>query len=322
MASGQEQSIFAAAARTAPARRQKFPFRRMDDGLLRRPQDCQSAENGLAIARLAGGIMAGGSLKEMAGSRSPKFGHFIVEFATPGIGHILQSAGCDFVLLDLEHSGFGFETVKSALRYFEAADLPAIVRVPSKEYHHIARAMDMGAEGIMLPMVGNVDEVRHILDSMKYHPVGKRGVALQVAHDRYRPGAVSEKLASANRRTTLFCQIETVEGLKNADAIAAIDGVDCLWVGHFDLSSSLGIPGEFDNKLFTDAIARVAKATRMHKKAYGRLVPNVEQGVAIHKLGFDFICYSGDVWVLHNALAEAIAALRKACKPARGRRNG
>jgi 2-keto-3-deoxy-L-rhamnonate aldolase RhmA len=260
-------------------------------------------------------------LKELAGARTPKFGHFIVEFATPGIGHILKSAGCDFVLFDLEHSGFGFETVKSALRYFEAADLPAIVRVPSKEYHHIARAMDMGAEGIMLPMVGNVGEVRHIIDSMKYHPVGKRGVALQVAHDRYRPGTVHEKLASANRRTTLFCQIETAEGVENADAIAAIDGVDCLWVGHFDLSSSLGIPGEFGHKRFTDAIATVAKATKKHKKAYGRLVPTVEQGIEINKLGFDFICYSGDVWVLHNALAEAIGALRKGCKAGRARKN-
>src|SRR3954467_7558696 len=102
-------------------------------------------------------------LKAMARTRAAKFGHFIVEFATPGIGHIMKSAGCDFVLFDLEHSGFHFETVKSVLRYFEAADLPAIVRVPSREYHHIARALDMGAEGLMLPMVGNVDEVRHII---------------------------------------------------------------------------------------------------------------------------------------------------------------
>src|SRR5215470_9272441 len=104
-------------------------------------------------------------LKQLAGSKSPKFGHFIVEFATPGIGHILKSAGCDFVLFDLEHSGFGFETVKSAVRYFEAAGLPAIIRAPSKEYHHIARAMDMGAEGLMLPMVGSVAETRHIRNS-------------------------------------------------------------------------------------------------------------------------------------------------------------
>src|SRR5438445_13802199 len=115
-------------------------------------------------------------LKAMARSRAPKFGHFVVEFATPGIGHILKSAGCDFVLFDLEHSGFGFETVKSALRYFEAADLPAIVRVPSKEYHHIARAADMGAEGVMLPMVSDADEARRIVDSLKYVPAGMRGV--------------------------------------------------------------------------------------------------------------------------------------------------
>jgi 2-keto-3-deoxy-L-rhamnonate aldolase RhmA len=257
--------------------------------------------------------MAEGGLKAMARTKAPKFGHFIVEFATPGIGHLLKSAGCDFALFDLEHSGFGFETVKSALRYFEAAQLPAIVRVPSKEYHHIARAMDMGAEGLMLPMVGNVDEVRHIVNSMKYHPIGNRGVALQVAHDRYRPGAVADKFVAANQRSTLFCQIETEEGVKNADKMAAIDGVDCLWVGHFDLSVSLGIPGQFDHRDFKKAIDKTVAATKKNNKALGRLVPTVEQGVDLYNQGFDFICYSGDVWVLHNALAEAVTKLRAAC---------
>ncbi|HVZ00356.1 MAG TPA: aldolase/citrate lyase family protein [Dongiaceae bacterium] len=259
--------------------------------------------------------MSDRGLKAMASSRATKFGHFIVEFATPGIGHIMKSAGCDFVLFDLEHSGFGFETVKSALRYFEAADLPAIVRAPSKEYHHIARACDMGAEGVMLPMVSGPKEARHILDCMKYTPDGKRGVALQVAHDRYRPGPVNEKFKAANARTTLFCQIETAEGVKNADAMAAMDGVDCLWVGHFDLSVSLGIPGQFDHPTFLKAIDTVANATARHGKSLGRLVPNVETGVEINRRwGFNLICYSGDVWVLHNALAEAVARLRKECK--------
>jgi 2-keto-3-deoxy-L-rhamnonate aldolase RhmA len=258
--------------------------------------------------------MAEQGLKAMAGTRSAKLGHFIVEFATPGIGHILKSAGCDFVLFDLEHSGFSFETVKSAVRYFEAAQLPMIVRVPSREYHHIARAMDMGAEGIMLPMVGNVDEVRRIVDSVKYHPAGKRGVALQVAHDRYRPGSVADKFTAANNRSMIVCQIETAEGVENVDAMAAIDGVDCLWVGHFDLSVSLGVPGEFDHPKFKAAIDKTIAATRKHNKALGRLVPTVEQGIEIYGEGFDFICYSGDVWVLHNALAEAIDKLRAGCK--------
>ena len=265
--------------------------------------------------------MSDRGLKAMAGTKAPKFGHFVVEFATPGIGHILKSAGCDFVLFDLEHSGFGYETVKSALRYFEAAQLPAIVRAPSREYHHIARACDMGAEGVMLPMVGSAKEARHILDCMKYTPDGKRGVALQVAHDRYRPGPVAEKFQAANARTTLFCQIETAEGVKNADALAAMDGVDCLWVGHFDLSVSLGIPGQFEHPTFLKAIDKVASATTKHKKGLGRLVPNVETGIEINKRwDFDFICYSGDVWVLHNALAEAVTQLRAGCKGAKGKK--
>jgi 2-keto-3-deoxy-L-rhamnonate aldolase RhmA len=129
--------------------------------------------------------------------------------------------------------------------------------------------MDMGAEGLMLPMVGNVDEARHILNSMKYTPDGGRGVALQVSHDRYRPGPVMDKFIAANRRSTFFCQIETAEGVENAEAIAALPGVDCLWVGHFDLSVSLGVPGEFNAKTVTDAIARVCEATRKLESLLG-----------------------------------------------------
>jgi 2-dehydro-3-deoxyglucarate aldolase/4-hydroxy-2-oxoheptanedioate aldolase len=251
----------------------------------------------------------------MAATRAPKLGHFVVEFATPGIGHLLEAAGCDFALFDMEHSGFGFETVKNAVRWFEAAGLPLIVRVPSRDYHHVARAMDMGAEGLMAPMVGTAEEARRVLAAMKYHPEGQRGVALQVAHDNYRAGAVAEKLAAANRRSTFFCQIETAEGVENADAIAAVDGVDCLWVGHFDLSVSLGIPGAFDDPRFAAAIDRVVAAARRHGKALGRLVPTVEQGVAINAQGFDFVCWSGDVWALRDAVADAIGRLREGCRP-------
>ena len=146
---------------------------------------------------------------------------------------------------------------------------------------------------------------------MKYHPVGKRGVALQVAHDRYRPGAVADKFAAANQRTTLFCQIETAEGVENADAMAAIDGVDCLWVGPF---RPVGVARHSRRVRASDLQgrdrARPRAATRKHGKSLGRLVPTVEQGIELYAQGFDFICYSGDVWVLHNALAEAIGELR------------
>src|SRR5215468_7845397 len=227
--------------------------------------------------------MARAGLKQMARTSEAKLGHFIVEFATPGIGHILKQAGCDFALFDLEHSGFSFESVKSAARYFEAAELPAIVRVPSKEYHHVARACDMGAEGIMVPMINTAAEAKGVVNCTKYYPHGRRGVALGVAHDAYGQGPVHERLAAANERTTLFCQIETAEA---AEKIADVDGIDCLWIGHFDLSVSLGIPGQFDHPKFLKAVERTIAAAKKHKKALGRLVPTTEVGIELYKQGF------------------------------------
>lgn len=258
--------------------------------------------------------MAADGLKAMCGTGEAKVGTFIVEFATPGIGHICKAAGCDFVLVDCEHSGFHNETIKSAVRYFEAARLPVICRVPSKEYHHIARAADMGVEGIMLPMVNDAREAGHILDCMKYVPQGHRGVALGVAHDNYRGGPTLEKLQAANARIALFAQIETRAGVENADELAATDGVDCLWVGHFDLSASLGIPGEFEHPDFLDAIARVEKACRKHGKALGRLVPDVATGLDYWSRGFDFLCYSGDVWLMQAAIRQGVDGIRSGAR--------
>ena len=252
------------------------------------------------------------SLKGLCSSRQPKFGHFVVEFATPGIGHLLRGAGCDFVLFDTEHSGFGFETIKSAVRYFEAAQLPAIMRVPSKAYDQVARAADMGAEAVMVPMVDTADEARELVSYLKYVPAGRRGVALGIAHDAYRnTGIVGERLKAANERTCLFAQIETASGVEYADDIAAVDGVDCLWVGHFDLSASLGIPGEFEHPRFLDAIDRVAAACARRGKALGRLVPDSATGIAYAGKGFDFLCWSGDVWALQAAVKAGIDTMRE-----------
>jgi 2-keto-3-deoxy-L-rhamnonate aldolase RhmA len=250
-------------------------------------------------------------LKQLAASRELKVGNFIVEFATPGIGHILKAAGMDFAFFDMEHSGFTFETLKSAIRYFEAAGVPTIVRVPAQESDMLARACDMGAEGLIAPMISTVAQAQAMVDAVKYFPAGRRGVGLQMAHDNYRAAPVADALRAANDRTAVICLIETAEGARNVDAIAALTGVDGLWVGHFDLSVSLGIPGEFGHPKFTIAMDGIIAAAKKHGKALGRLVPNVEQGIAYHRQGFDFICYSGDVWVLRDGLAAAGKAIRE-----------
>jgi len=253
-------------------------------------------------------------LKAMAKTRTLKAGHFLFEFNTPGIGYILKQADCDFAIFDTEHSGYGIETVKNVMTYMHAAGLPTVVRVPSREYRDIARALDAGADGVMLPMVSTVDEAKSIVHSMKYTPMGGRGVILRCAHDRYTPGPTLDKLAEANASNVLFAQIETAEGVENAEGIAGLEEVDCLWVGHFDLSCSLGIPGEFDHPKFTAAIDEVIRACKATDTALGRLVPDVRSSIELHKMGFDFIAYSADAWVWGDAVKTALAEIRAGCE--------
>ena len=249
-------------------------------------------------------------LGEVLDKKGLKLGHYIGEFATPGIGYILKEAGCDYAFFDMEHSGNSFETLQRTLRYFEAAGLPSMVRVPSDSYDHIARALDCGADGIVIPMVGSAEQARAIVEKMKYTPEGKRGVALALANDRYRMGPVDAALAGANQRTKLICLIETVDGIANVDEIAKVEGVDVLWVGHFDLTCSMGIPAQFDHPDYKAALKKVVAAGKREKKGLGRLVADVDSGVALAAEGWDLICYHGDVWLLQTAIRQGVDGIR------------
>lgn len=255
------------------------------------------------------------ALKEMTKHRRPKFGHYVGEFATPGIGHILASARCDFVFFDMEHSGFSIETLKSAVRYFEAAGVAMIVRAPCKDYDMIARICDAGAEGVMAPMMKDASEAETVVQHMKYPPVGKRGVALGIAHDNFLAGGttIKKRLESGNSRTALFALIETREGAENADAIAATPGVDCLWVGHFDLSASLGLAGQFEHPVYLAALEKIITAAKTHGLSLGRLVASPSEGLADLKRGFDFCCFATDTSLYQRALISGISELRNEC---------
>ena len=148
--------------------------------------------------------MASRALRAMMGTSEPKFGSFVIEFDSPGMGQILKAAGCQYALLDMEHSGFGYDQLKRMLRYYQAADLPVIVSTVGGDYDMIARALDMGADGIQPAKVGSAEEVRAILEHVRYAPKGARGVALGIAHDRYRQRPAGPALRAANRDVVFF----------------------------------------------------------------------------------------------------------------------
>jgi 4-hydroxy-2-oxoheptanedioate aldolase len=250
------------------------------------------------------------SLRALLASDILPIGHLIFEFATPGIGTIARNAGADFLVVDLEHSGFSFETAKLAVLSARAADLPLVVRVPSHDVKDLTRACDVGADGVMAPNVRSAEEARAIVAGVKYAPLGRRGVVQVQMHDRYRVGPFAEKARAANEALAVFLQIEAVEGVEAADSIASVPGVDCLWIGHMDLSCSLGAPAQFETPAFKAAVNAVLAATRRHGIRSGRLARNPEEGAALAAAGFDCLALSSDTQLYQAALTQGIGDLR------------
>lgn len=189
-----------------------------------------------------------------------------LEFATHGIGRISADAGAQFIVYDMEHSGWELETIRTVLATTRSADIVPIVRVPTTSYHFIAHALDVGAMGLVIPLVNTAALAREAISYAKYPPQGKRGCAFALAHDDFRGGELNEKMQTSNDQVLIIAQIETVEGLENVDEIASVEGVDALWIGQFDLTVSMGIPAQFDHPTFLEATDRILAAC--HKHAY------------------------------------------------------
>src|SRR5215212_3003954 len=231
--------------------------------------------------------MTAQTLRSLIGNHRTKIGTFLFEFTTPGIGQILKAAGADYVVLDMEHTGFSFDTVRSVVRYLQAANLPSIVRVPSQSRHHISRALDAGADGVMVPIVSSVEQAKAVLEAAKYWPDGTRGVALGLAHERFamRSEPLLPRFAEQNARTAIILQVEDPRGAAAADEIAPMPGVDMLWLRHNDLTVAMNKPGAFDHPDFLkherDSIAAAGK----HGKSAGRLGVDARQAAELVKLG-------------------------------------
>jgi 2-keto-3-deoxy-L-rhamnonate aldolase RhmA len=238
------------------------------------------------------------------------YGTMAFEFFTPGLMAVLTEAGADFVLLDTEHSGVGIETIKTQIAASRGLGIVPMVRVPGSHYHLIAPVLDAGAMGIMVPMVESAAQARQIACWCRYRPEGVRGVAFGMPHDDYGAGDVAQKLREANERTLVIALIETAAGLAEAEAIMAVGGIDIGWLGHFDLTNSMGIPGQFDHPDFLAAVDRVVAGCRMHGKAAGVLAGSVEAAEAWRARGFRVFAYGTDISLLQQSLHGGLERLR------------
>lgn len=249
-------------------------------------------------------------VKQKVQSGGVAIGTFVMEFNTTGIGRLAAEAGAEFAVFDMEHTGWSLETIRELMATTGGTEMIPLVRIPATEYHFIARALDMGAMGIMSPMVESADQAAKMVAAAKYPPVGRRGAAFTIAHDNYTSGDIVKKIESANSQSLLLAQIETAAGVRHVDEIAAVPGIDVLWIGHFDLSNSLGIPGQFDHPEFQAALSAVLAACRKHGKVPGFMASDIVNGKQLLDQGFRMLAYSGDLWIYQSALQAGVAALQ------------
>lgn len=238
-------------------------------------------------------------------------GHMIGEFGTRGIAQILDTTDVDFVVIDTEHAPFTPAQLADLVAWFKVSTIAPFVRIPQVDYHFIARTLDLGALGIMVPNVKTPAQAKAIVNAAKYAPLGDRGVILGNAQTDYKAVTPADFLQYANENTTIICQIESVEGLENLEAIATTPGVDVLWVGHFDLTNSMGIPGQFDDQRFHDALKRVVEVAHKHGLGAGIQPGNLAQAQTWMAQGFNVISYGIDFAVYAAAMKGAVAEVRK-----------
>jgi 2-dehydro-3-deoxyglucarate aldolase/4-hydroxy-2-oxoheptanedioate aldolase len=241
-------------------------------------------------------------------------GAMIFEFFTPGISRILANAGARFAIYDMEHTGLGFETLKWLFATTRGLEMEPMVRVPTGEYTWIARALDLGARGVMVPMVESQEQAEALARACRYPPEGRRGAAFGFAQCDYLGGDVAEKMRDYHARTLLIAQIETERGLQNVEAIAAVDGVDVLWVGHFDLSNFMGIPGQFDHPDFLAAMKHVAQVAKKHGKIAGFMATDKAWVERAKAMGYTMMAAGTDTALLQGALGQLIVDIDLAPK--------
>lgn len=229
-----------------------------------------------------------------------------ISIGHPTVAEAIAQLDVDFLLVDMEHTTMGLETVERMARSVDAAegDTATVVRVPWNDPVRLKRVVDIGVDGVMVPMVETAEEAREIARALRYPPDGIRGIAGSRATQYGRN--FEEYVTNANGTILTIAQIETEEGVDNAAEIAAADGIDALFVGPADLSGALGKFAEWESRELATAMASIIEAGNDADVPVGTLVTDLDDIDTRIQQGYDFLIAGKDVSLLMDGVTEAI----------------
>lgn len=241
-------------------------------------------------------------------------GCMVAEVRTPTVAMVLEGAGLDFFIIDMEHGSFTFETANDILVACRGLNITPFVRVPGIDREVFQKTLDAGAMGLLVPRVESAKQVEQARDYMRYAPVGSRGLSLRRAHSGYsRPDPV-ELTAWANSNVMLMVQIETKKAVEDVYAVCSVPGIDVLFVGPSDLAQSYGYG---DAAHVEKAVERVVQAGKTKGIATGIHHSNAEYVTRLVGQGMRFISLNTEVGAMIGAFSEAASTLRSAAGASR-----
>ncbi len=240
----------------------------------------------------------------------------ICSLLSENVVEALGYTGIDYVVIDNEHSPVEAETTLSMVRAAEHGNLTPLARVREISRPAVLKLLDIGAQGLIVPNVKTVDEVKQLVSWSKYNPIGNRGFSgsRKDGWGFMLEMSVRETMDFFNDQVLLIPQCETTEALAAIEEIVAVEGVDGIFVGPYDLSIAMGIPGEFDNPEFVAAVDRITKACKNAGKFTMIYTGSVRSAIDYFRAGFDTVAYSMDAAFLINGCRDATAAIREAVK--------
>jgi len=231
-----------------------------------------------------------------------------ITIANPAIAEIMARAGFDWLVLDMEHSAMDISDAEAMIRTIDLCGVNPLVRVTENDSGHIKRAMDSGAYGVIVPMVNSPEEARQAVAAMNYAPKGTRGMGLARAQGYSLD--IKEYQEFLAHESALIVQIEHIDAVKRLDDILAVPGVHGFFVGPYDLSASMNIPGEFDHPDFKSAMNTIGKLTHKYLAGFHVVPPNTKMVDQRIGEGFRFVAYSTDFLLLGENCRKDVKTLR------------
>ena len=233
------------------------------------------------------------------------------ELPCPESVEIIGLAGWDFVVIDCEHAPITAALLPGMMRAASAAGVPAIVRVAASEPSAIQHALDAGASGVQIPQIASVEAARAAVAASRFHPLGARGFNPFVRAADFSASATTEFFARANDEVALILQIESAAGVEAVDGILDLAGIDALFIGPYDLSQSLGIPGQTSHAKVFAAAEGIVRSAEARNVAVGVFTNSEQEGQRWLDTGVRYLCLSVDTVFLLNAMR---AAVTKFCR--------